>query len=287
MHLYYVCVFYLIRKDAQLYIEQILKIPNCTLKLSSFDPEKNSLLDFDANLLSDLSVKIKLDSHFKKNKISHYILVDHIIHDEKKIDFSSDIVENTLYMIQENGKTYRWPKVKVVFIRMSNENLATCIMSNQNAFPFNRRDTFRIPVDQDGLVYWDEDETPEKCTIRDISHDGIGISLPKTSRKLLKGLPAKIIWEETANFDNNRSSTRKYTVQARIIRRQTRLENEIRIGLQMSNEPDAIRDYIQWAQTHRGFSKENEKPTMHKGVAKAESWKVKKELNKMSGIEEE
>lgn len=252
------------------------------MKLSCFDPETNALLDFDAILLSNQELKLRIDSYLKKKGIPHYILVENIIYDKKKIDFSSDTVQNTLYLILENGKTYRFKNVKVTFIRVSNQNLATCITTSQNAFPYNRRDTFRIPVDCPGLVYWDDDEKPDKCTIRDVSHDGIGISLYETSRKLLKGLPAKITWEETANFESNRSSTRKFTVYARIVRRQTTLENEIKIGLQLKEEPDAIRNYIQWAQVHRGFANKDLKPTMKKGVNKQENWQLQKQLENMS-----
>lgn len=265
-----------------MYIEEILKIPDCTLKLSCFDPETNALLDFDAILLSNQELKSQIDFYLKQKSIEHYILVENIIYDKKKIDFSSQTVESTLYLTQKSGKTYRFKNVKVTFIRVSNQNLATCITTSQNAFPYNRRDTFRIPVDCDGLVYWDDDETPEKCVIRDISHDGIGISLKKTSRKLLKGLPAKITWEETANFDNNRSSTRKFIVNARIVRRQTTLEKEIKIGMQLKEEPKAIKDYIQWAQVHRGFTSGSNKPTIKKGVNKQENWQLQKQLEKMS-----
>ena len=265
----------------KLYIDEILKNTNCTLKLSCFDPESNALLDFDVVLLSNQELKQKIDSYLTKKGFIHYIIVENIIYDKKKIDFSSKTVESSLYMTLKNGKTYRFKNVKVTFIRVSNENLATCITTKQNAFPYNRRDTFRIPVDCDGLVYWDEDEKPEKCYINDVSHDGIGISLTQTSRKLLKGLPAKVTWEETAHFDNNKPSTRKFTVHARIVRRQTTLDNIIKIGMQMKEEPDAIRDYIQWAQVHRGFINNNDS-TAKKGVNKQENWQLQRQLEQMS-----
>ena len=55
------------------------------------------------------------------------------------------------------------------------------------------------------------------------------------------------------------------------------------IGFKMEDEPDGIREYIQWAQTHRGFSKEDAKPTMMKGVQKQENWQLEKQLEKMAG----
>ena len=84
-------------------------------------------------------------------------------------------------------------------------------------------------------------------------------------------------WEETAHFDNNKPSTRKFTVHARIVRRQTTLDNIIKIGMQMKEEPDAIRDYIQWAQVHRGFINNNDS-TAKKGVNKQENWQLQRQL---------
>ena len=226
----------------KLYIDEILKNTNCTLKLSCFDPESNALLDFDVVLLSNQELKQRIDSYLTKKGFIHYIIVENIIYDKKKIDFSSKTIENSLYMTLKNGKTYRFKNVKVTFIRVSNENLATCITTKQNAFPYNRRDTFR---------------------------------------KLLKGLPAKVTWEETAHFDDNKPSTRKFTVHARIVRRQTTLDNIIKIGMQMKEEPDAIRDYIQWAQVHRGFINNNDS-TAKKGVNKQENWQLQRQLEQMS-----
>ncbi len=267
-----------------MYIEEILKIPDCTMKLSCYDPEKKSLLDFDANLFSKEPLKSKIDMLLAKKNLDHYILVENISYDKKKIDFSSKTVDCTLYLNLKNGKTYRWQKVAVSFIRIGGENIATCIIAKQNAFPYNRRDTFRIPVDCEGKVFWDEDEKPEPCIVKDVSHGGLGIFLDKSSRKLFKGLPAKVTWEETANFDNNGNrTTRKFNVAGRIVRRQVTLDNDIIVGIQMNEEPDAIRDYIQWAQVHRGFQKENEKPSVPKGVSKQENWQLQKQLEQMAG----
>ena len=270
-----------------MYIEEIQTIPDCTMKLSCFDPEKNTLLDFDAVLFSNQALKGKIDMLLSKKNLVHYILVNNISYDKKNIDFSSKTIENTLYLNLKNGKTYRWQKVAVSFIRIANENIATCIIAKQNAFPYNRRDTFRIPVDCEGKVFWDEDEKPEVCIVKDVSHGGLGIMMDSSTRKLFKGLPAKVTWEETAHFDDNSSkSTRKFNVAGRIVRRQTTLDNEIIVGIQMNEEPDAIRDYIQWAQVHRGLDKQEEKPSVPKGVQKQENWQLQKQLEKMAGNED-
>ena len=100
----------------KLYIDEILKNTNCTLKLSCFDPESNALLDFDVVLLSNQELKQRIDSYLTKKGFIHYIIVENIIYDKKKIDFSSKTVESSLYMTLKNGKTYRFKNVKVTLV---------------------------------------------------------------------------------------------------------------------------------------------------------------------------
>lgn len=266
-----------------MYIEQIPTVPDISLKLSCFNPENKATLDFDAILLTDPMLKAKLDSFIRKKGITHYIIVKNIIYDKKKIDFSSKTIESTLYANMKNGKTYRWAKVGVSFLKIGSDNYATCILSKLNATPYNRRETFRLPVDQEGLVYWEDDSMADNCIIKDISHDGIGLLLNQSSRKLLRGMSAKITWDETAHFDNSdKATTKSFTVIADIVRRKNTLEGETVIGLKMKEEPDPIKDYIQWAQVHRGFSLPAQKSTNEpKGVKKQENWELEKQLEQM------
>ena len=266
-----------------MYIEEILKTPDCTMKLSCFDPETKGHLDFNATLLTDPAIKGKIDAFLAKKSLTHYIVVNNIIYDKKSIDFSSHNVESTLFATLKTGNTYKWSKVAVSFIRIGKDNYATCIVSKTNAMPYNRRDTFRIPVDCDGFVFWEGDDMPEKCVVKDVSHDGIGILMEKTRIKLLKGLPATISWEETAYFDSNdHKSTKNFKVQGEVVRRNTGLDGDMIIGFRVPKEPEPIRDYIQWAQTHRGFIQEN-KPqvSVPKGVQRQENWELEKQLEEM------
>ena len=263
-------------------IEEINAIDGAKLKLSCFDPNTKALLDFNLTLLENQAVKDKLNAFLVQKKIQHFLLVENVIYDKKVIDFSSHTVESNLYMTMSNGKTYRWPKVGVNFMKVGKE-LVTCIISKQNAMPYNRRDTFRIPVDQEGFVIWETKDMPERCTVRDVSHDGFGISMKEPGVTLGKGLGATISWEETANFDGNKQSTRTYRATGKVTRRQTRLEGEMVIGFVMEDEPDGIRDYIQWAQTHRGFGQQNQKPSVLKGVQRQENWQLEKQLEAMAG----
>lgn len=282
-----------------MYIEELTTI-ECTLKLSCYDPKTKALLDFDAVFLDNPSAKAKIDTFLSSKKVSHYIVVENIEYDKKSIDFSSPTVENTLYATLKNGKTYRWRNAAVSFIRVGSDTQATFIVSKAFASPYNRRDTFRIPVDCDGFVFFGDKESPVKCVVRDVSHDGIGISLDELNIKLLRGLPARITWEETAHFDSSdRKTTRKFSVEAEVVRRKTGLDGTVNVGFHMKKEPDAIRDYIQWAQTHRSVigdnsnsnrsgvkssaSKKAKDPDEIKGVKKTYNYELEKQLKQMSG----
>ncbi len=265
-----------------MFIDEINSLPDATMKLSCLDPETKASLDFDIELLADKDAKNKLDAFLQKKGIPHYLLVENVIYDKKRIDFSSHAVVSSLYLTMKTGKTYRWQNVGVNFMKVG-DVLVTCIITKQNATPYNRRDTFRIPVDKDGFVTWEGRDMPERCVVKDVSHDGFGISMTETKINLLKGLTATISWEETAVFSGDRPSTRTFKATGKVTRRKTRLEGDMIIGFKMEDEPDGIREYIQWAQTHRGFSKEGAKPTMMKGVQKQENWQLEKQLADMAG----
>ena len=267
-------------------VEEINSIADATLKLSCLDPQTNALLDFDVTLLANQEVKDKFNAFLKKKNIEHFLLLENVVYDKKRIDFSSKSIESTLYLTMKNGKTYRWTKVGVNFMKMGPDTLVTCIITKQNAMPYNRRDTFRIPVDQNGFVFWEGDDMPEKCIVKDVSHNGFGISMKETRVKLLKGLVASISWDETANFEGDKTSTRTYKVKGKLIRRQTRLEGDMIIGFKVDDEPDGIRDYIQWAQTHRGFGgNEPPKAAAPKGIQKQANFELEKQLKEMAGEE--
>ncbi|MCR4611886.1 MAG: hypothetical protein K5644_08315 [Lachnospiraceae bacterium] len=268
-----------------MYIEEIARTPKCTLKLSCLDPQTNALLDFNAVLLQDTALKQKLSMFLAKKKISHYILVNNIIYDKKNIDFASHSVQSTLYAILPNGKTYRWRNVSVSFIKIGTDSNATCIISKQNATEYNRRDKFRIPVDCPGFVQWDGLDMPDRCIIKDVSHDGVGIMLKKTSTKIFKGMPATVSWEETAKFDGtDRVTTRNFKIPAEIVRRKTQLDGNIIVGFRVPEEPQAINEYITWAQKQMGLNQEKKKFSDNpKGINKQENWQLQKQLEQMSG----
>lgn len=267
-----------------MFIEEIANKEDFTLKLSCVEIDTGHTIDFEATLNQDTVTREKLTAFLLKKSITHFIIVNNVVYDKKRVDFGSGNVENTLYLTQANGKVYRWTRVGVSFIRIGENTLATCILSNQDAKPYNRRDNFRIPIDAYGTVLWMDQDAPEKCMVLNVSHGGIGILMEETKVTLGIGYPAEISWAETIFSDEKKQQvSHVYKVQAELVRVQPKLDGKFVVGFRLKEEPDAVRDLIQKVQTSRGIVKEAETSNQKKGVEKSENWQLAKELAGMKG----
>lgn len=265
-----------------MYIEEILSKEGCTLKLSCLDVETGHTIDFDAEISTDSAIYEKLKSFLSKKALMHFIVVNNVVYDNKMVDFTSGHVENTLYMTQSNGKVYRWTKVGVSFIKTGDSSHGTCIISNQDAQPFNRREAFRIAVDQNGSVLWSGEENAEQCYVLNVSHNGIAILMKETAVTLGIGYPAEITWAETFFSDEKKQSVSNvYKVQAELVRVQYRPDERFVVGFRIKDEPQALLDHIQKVQTSRGIVKEAEAPSVKKGVERNENWETAKDFAKL------
>ncbi len=253
------------------------------MSLSSVDAVTGSKADFEVTLNHDGSVRDKIGAFLGRRGISHFIIVDNVVFDKKRVDFGSENVTNTLYMTQSNGKVYKWGGVGVSFIHVGEKSLVTCILSNSDAKPYNRREAFRIPVDQYGAILWSGEENQEKCMVLNISHTGIGIFMEETSVNLGIGYPAEITWAESFfSAEKNQQISHVYKVQADLVRVQPKLGGGYIIGFRLREEPDAIRDMIQKVQTSRGIVKEAEVSNQSKGLEKNEDWEIARDLEKLN-----
>nr|MCR4611441.1 hypothetical protein [Lachnospiraceae bacterium] len=92
-------------------------------------------------------------------------------------------------------------------------------------------------------------------------------------------------WEETAKFDGtDRVTTRNFKIPAEIVRRKTQLDGNIIVGFRVPEEPQAISEYITWAQKQMGLNQEKKKFSDNpKGINKQENWQLQKQLEQMSG----
>ncbi len=262
-----------------MFIEKIYEVEGHSLSLSCLDLVSGHTMDFDATVSNDMVTRNKIGDFLAQKGIYHFIIVDNVVYDKKRVDFGSEKVDNTLFMTQPNGKVYRWGKVGVSFIRIGENNLVTCILSNSDAKPYNRREAFRIPVDQYGTVLWSGEEAPERCMVLNISHSGIGILMEETKVSLGIGYPAEISWSENGFSEGaNQQVSNVYRVQGELVRVQPKLGGKFVVGFRMKNEPQAVHDMIQKVQTSRGIVQEASVSTTKKGVERAENWETAKEL---------
>ena len=262
-----------------MFIENIYEVEDAVLSLSCMDAASGHTMDFEATISRDNTIREKIGDFLAKRGISHFIVVDNVVFDKKRVDFGSENVDNTLFMTQPNGKVYRWGRVGVSFIKVGENSLVTCILSNSDAKPYNRRGAFRIPVDQYGTVLWSGEDAPEKCMVLNISHSGIAILMEETKVTLGIGYPCEISWSESGFSENaNQQVSNVYRVQAELVRVQPKIGGSFVVGFKLREEPPAVHDMIQKVQTSRGIVKEAEVSTVQSGVDRTESWELAKEL---------
>lgn len=265
-----------------MYVEEI-KEKNGIIRVSSIDKTNEQQMDFDLDLLTDRDVLQKLDFFLAQRNIKHYIVVKNALYENKKVSFSSDNVQNDLYFIQENGKVIRWENVAVSFIRIGESNVATCISTAMNARGFNRRASFRVPIDQYGYVKWRCYDDGERCMVKDISHIGLGIILDEPKFLPPFGELGEVSWtEEIYSEDRKTKVSNLYKVNVNCVRLQAKLGSKLVIGCTIEDEPDNIRDMIQRYQTSRGIVKEADTATSSQnGIVRSENWELKRDLDNM------
>ena len=83
-----------------MFIENIYNVEGCTLSLSCLDAVTGHTMDFDAVISGDKAAKEKVGAFLAQRGITHFIIVDNVVFDKKRVDFGSEQVDNTLFMTQ-------------------------------------------------------------------------------------------------------------------------------------------------------------------------------------------
>lgn len=235
-----------------MYIEDVNKATDCALKLSCHDPATKALYDYDVNLMTDKTLRAKVNIFMNQKNIRHYIIIDDFEYDRKIIDFEFHSVECSLILTLKSGKIYRWEDVGVSSVNIGGTTVMS-ITSSKSVMPYDRRNYPRFPVEIEGEVKWTVSKS-EKCVVKDISQEGIGILIENTDAPHHKGQPATVTWTETADFDNSgKDSTRTMSVNANVIRRQTLTDGKIIIGMELGKKSPETKEYVDWISLNKGL----------------------------------
>ena len=235
-----------------MYIEDVNKATDCALKLSCHDPATKALYDYDVKLMTNKTLRAKVNIFMMQKNIRHYIIIDEFEYDRKIIDFEAHNVECSLILTLKSGKIYRWEDVGFSTVNMGDITVIS-ITSSKSVMPYDRRNYPRYPIECDGEVKWSKFKS-EKCVVRDISQEGIGILIEMTDAPHHKGQPATVIWTETADFNNTgQESKRTMSVNASVVRRQTLSDGKIVIGMELVAKSIATKEYINWISLNKGL----------------------------------
>ena len=270
-----------------MYVDEIIGKEGGTIRISAEDEALDQQMDFDVEPLTDESLLSMVKGILAKRKISHYIVVQNAIHDDRSVDFMSEKVRHTLYYIQENGKVYRWPDVAISFVRANSNSVSmgTVIASSTNARPFNRRESFRISVNQYGALHFKNE--PHPCMVKDISHGGFAVIFDNP--KIIPSVNeiCHLTWTEEISSEPGKARvSTKYELEGVVVRQQARLGKQVVIGCKLEHEPDGLRDYIQRAQTSRGIVKEAEAKVAKSGVKIGNVKDLEHDLKALRGEED-
>ncbi|MCR5640126.1 MAG: PilZ domain-containing protein [Lachnospiraceae bacterium] len=256
-----------------MYIDQIRAIENYSLKLSVVDNENGEQIDFDLQPCKDQNTLGMITKNLGGASEKHYFVIENVVFDAKWVNFQSEKVVTSLYMIMSNGKVYRWNPVSITPIRINQKPVAIVLKSTLDVSSFNRRKSFRVPVDMKGSFDWKGYEAAIDCFVMNVSHDGIAVSIKGVKNLPSVGEKCTIRW-----MDGN-----MYTVEATVRRSQSRLDKQYVIGLSMQKEPDEIRALIQKIQTTRAIAADLTAEHKEPGVRRLENWELEKDL-KQQGL---
>ena len=78
-----------------------------------------------------------------------------------------------------DSKPYEWHNVRVYRVNLENYGPAHLVISEADAEPVNRRNSFRVPLGNDCYIKLGSDDTLNKASLKDLSSVGIGIVVPK------------------------------------------------------------------------------------------------------------
>ncbi len=230
-----------------MYIEDVNRATDCTLKLSCHDPATKALYDYDVNLMTDKALRAKVNIFMSQKNVRHFVIIENFKYDRKIIDFEAHNVECSLILTLKSGKIYRWEDVGISPVIIGGNEVIS-VTSTKSVMPYDRRNYPRFPVECDGEVKW-SDSKSEKCVVKDISQEGIGILIETTDAPHHKGQPATVTWTETADFDNSgKASVRTISVNAKVVRRQTMPDGKIIIGMELEKKSLATGEYINMIQ---------------------------------------
>ena len=68
-----------------MYIEDVNRAKDCTLKLSCHDPATKALYDYDVNLMTDKDLRAKVNIFMSQKNVRHFVIIENFKYDRKEV----------------------------------------------------------------------------------------------------------------------------------------------------------------------------------------------------------
>lgn len=161
-----------------MFINQLLE--GCELTLTASFGSNSATFTSKAAGIYYPCDKDEISDFLEKHKIrfSKYVVSEIFTFNGRPLGFDNDEISCNIMGIYES-KPYEWLNVKVYRINLSKYGPAHIIITDSDAQPFNRRNSFRVSLSNECYVKLRNEESLNKAVLKDLSSVGIGIIIPK------------------------------------------------------------------------------------------------------------
>ncbi len=168
------------------------------------------------------------------------LLVSPIMKDGKMINFVeiSNIIYQMTFINSQDNRLYKWSRIRIKAVKDEKGQLYHMLVSDLEGQPHNRRQSFRVSIDIDGVARFGPNQKAYEILIKDISSSGIGF-ICKQNVDISNDLIIHITFEDKPLHIS-------FKIDCQAIRKDYDKEEEEYIyGCKFKNESAAVNNYVQ------------------------------------------
>ena len=179
-----------------------------------------------------------------------YAIVNLITVDDRRINFNVADINYSIISTKE-GKTYYWKESSIIIAHLPDLGDVHIVITETDGIGFNRRDSFRLWLGQDGTVKFGDNKAAHDAVLKDISISGVGVFI-KSDYDISIGDKLFIQFKDEYISNINKEYTSKlYSLEAEVVRVVPRDERINLVGCKITKGIDEIQKFIVHKQSER------------------------------------
>lgn len=168
------------------------------------------------------------------------LLVSPITKDGKMINFVevSNILYQLTFVSSTDNRLYKWTRVAIKAVKDDRGQLYHMIVSEVEGQPHNRRQSFRVSINMEGVARFGVNEKAHQVRIKDISSSGIGFECDQNIT-ISEDMQIRVTFEDKPlriSFKIDCQPVRKDSIPE---------EDTFFYGCKFKNESAAVNNYVQ------------------------------------------